>query len=119
MLPVAFQYTFTSPRSGFNEARFDRLMMAQSEAVQYLFVGGYTGPKPHLHGLEAYPEDVSRALGHHFTRKHEGAKRMKDLKPLQRRKKIPKAGTTSLATTELFQWAARTTGTRRPIHTDP
>lgn len=116
MLPVAFQYTFTGPRSGFGQARFDRLTMAQSESVQYLMVGGPTSNRPHLHGLEPYPEDMTKGLGHHFTRKNEGAKKMQDIR---RPIKAQPGRSRGAATTELFQWAARTTVLRRPQITDP
>ena len=59
MLPVAYQYTFCGPRSGFNDSKFDRLSMPQSDAVHFLMVGGATSSRPHLHGLEPYPEDLS------------------------------------------------------------
>lgn len=115
MLPVAFQYTFAGPRSGFNEARFDRLLMAQSEAVQLLFIAGATSSRPHLHGLEPYPEDVTKKLGHHFTRKNEAAKRRLDAsaRPQQTRK------VRGVSATELFKWAARSSATRKPGITDP
>merc|ERR1719163_1241535 len=72
MLPVAYQYTFTGPRSGFREGSFERLTMPQSDSVHFLMIGGPTSNRPHLHGLEPYPEDLTKALGHHFTRKNEG-----------------------------------------------
>jgi alpha-tubulin suppressor-like RCC1 family protein len=114
MHPVAYQYTFTGPRSGYNAAGFDRLSMAHSDAVQFLYVGGPTSVRPHLHGLEPYPEDITKALGHHFTRKNEGAKKRQDIQPRQTRR-----GANGRATTELFQWAARSTKNRRPTITDP
>jgi len=88
--------------------------MAHSEAVQYLFVSGPTSKKPHLHGLDAYPEHITKSLGHHFTRKGEGDKHKVDKQPSAK-----KPGASGHATRELFSWASRTTGARSPTITDP
>lgn len=114
MLPVAYQYTFTGPRSGLSEANLDRLSVTQSDAVHFVMVGGPASSKPHLHGLDPYPTEFTSNSCHQFARKNDGTKRRLEAAP-------PKNKTMSrgLAHTELFQWAARSTGCRRPTTTDP
>lgn len=116
LLPVAFQYTFTGPRTGFNQANITRMSMPQSDAVQFLFCGGPTSQVPHLHGMEPYPEDMSSQLGHHFTRRGEGVQK-KELHLLRRQQKRP--GKTGVSVQELFNWAARVCNSRCFTTTDP
>lgn len=115
LLPVAFQYTFAGPRAGISEANLTRMSMPQSDAVQFLLLGGPTSKVPHLHGLEPYPEDMTIQLGHHFTRRGEGLQK-KDEFLRQRHKKPNNPGA---AITELFQWAQRSCKSRSWTTTDP
>jgi len=121
LLPVAYQYTFTGPRSGFQQAELSRMKMAQSDGVQFLLTAGATSDVPHLHGLEPYPEDMTSQLGHHFTRKNEGLLRMQKRQEAQRRRVAHHKGpvATGTSTTELFSWAARTCKNRQWTTTDP
>lgn len=119
LLPVAFQYTMAGPSSGCTQSKMHRLKMAQSDAVQFLLMGGATSPVPHLHGLEPYPEDISIKLGHHFTRKGEQQQKREELvrqQKIAKRKLQPNNGA---AITELFQWAQRSCSNRQWHITDP
>jgi hypothetical protein len=115
MLPCAFQYTFAGPSSDVARANLDRLNMVHSDAVQFLMVGGPASDRPHLHGLDPFPDHLIQGLGHHFTRKNEGAKRKKDLGS---KSKVPPQQK-GQSHKELFQWAAATSQNRRWQLTDP
>jgi hypothetical protein len=120
MLPVAYQYTLTGPRSGFMDARFERLKMVQSEAVQCLVLGGkLPSGDDHLHGLDPFPHDDNPhrpRRGQHFMKKNDGHKKRTDaLKP-----RVPKRPVArGVAHSEMFQWAEKANKYRKQMYTDP
>jgi hypothetical protein len=110
MLPVAYEYTFTGRKPGYSDAKFERLRMAQSDAVQCLLLGGRLPcGEDHLFGLEPFPDDETKLKGRHFMKKNEGIKKNMDLT----RPNIPKKPVAKgMAAKEMFQWAEKNTKIR-------
>lgn len=110
MMPVAYEYTFTGYKTGYSNAKFERLKMAQSDAVQCLLLGGqHPCGEDHLCGLEPFPDDETKVRGRHFMKKNDGIKKKADMtKPIAARKPVAKG----LASKEMFTWAAKSTKQR-------
>jgi len=123
MLPVAYDYTFTGRKPGYSEAKFERLKMAQSDAVQCLLLGGRLPcGDDHLYGKEPFPDDETKMKGRHFMKKNDGFKKKTDLtKPAISKKPVAKG----MAAREMFTWAEKNTKHRAtqkhhgPTFTDP